>query len=123
MTEQKTFPELYSSVIKEWPESIDISDFDSSITTNFGYFFPQLSSAWNRVDERFSEDTRLECLMAWSMFGIFQIKAMQLVSEGKGALKPVEIPQNEIEQNFWEYLQIDGWSHLKPLYDRSHPQK
>ena len=124
------FAIIYHRVLSLWPRSIDISDGykvegGGATPSNcpigkVPYFFPNLSKAWDKVEEQIDvENDTWGDMMVWTMFQEFHEESKKLLVERVTHLKPDKVSIDSIEKRYRENLQVDEWEYERSEYEKS----
>jgi len=122
------FVEIYNRIIPHWGNKIDFSDGVISQpeqkmleTSGEEYFYSNtFSIQWNTIDDIIGENNTYEDLMVWTMYQVFHRHAKQLFYENIFTLNPKEISETEIEEQYYNNLQAEGWEVELDTYERLH---
>jgi hypothetical protein len=99
----------FDKVIKHWPKEISIYYSDDNARV-----FPELSLAWNRVEEVVGCNKPAEELMVWVIFSVLHERALK--AQGDSTIKyiyPHSIPFLDFLKEYRNQLEDDEWNDLK----------
>jgi len=108
------FTELYNKEILLWPKKIYIGD--GYPIGKDGYFFPQLTSVHDEIEDNLSVDDDWSQIIIWSMFQAFHSESKSLVSKNIDTLEVDKLRKSEIEWRVSENLNSESWQPLLEEY-------
>lgn len=105
---------LFNQVRKKWPSSVVIGD---GYSTGSGYFFPQLSSAYEEIETAIDHSREhWEALGQWSFFQAAHLLAKAKIENGCNEINLDQIALESFDQFVRKNLDGDGWENERHEY-------
>jgi len=113
------FIEIYNQIIPHWEDKIDFSDGVISESKQKYFQSNSFSSQWDKIEEIVGHNDTYGDLMVWTMYQVFHRHALQLFHKNVFTLNPKEISKTEIEEQYYNNLQAEGWEVELRKYERA----
>lgn len=99
----------FDNVIKHWPKKISVNYSEDNKRV-----FPELSMAWNKVEEVVGYGDPWSELMVWVIYGVLHERALKTRDyQSIKYIYPQKIPFSDFLQEFNKQLQDEEWSFLE----------
>jgi hypothetical protein len=115
-----TFKEIYTRIIPLWGNEINIQDGIILENESFapGFSSLTLSNLWDEAEIKTKHSNEFDALMVWTMYQVFHKNAIKLFNNGIMVFDPRNISKTEIERQYFENLNVEGYEKELKLYIR-----
>jgi hypothetical protein len=125
-----TFKEIYQRIIPLWGNEVAFADglvmetkrpfktLSGASGAKSHFYTKSLSDQWQAVADTIAPGDAYGELMVWTLYQVFQQQARMLFEKNVFAFSPADIPEKEIEAQYFKNLQDQGWEEQLAGYER-----